>query len=59
MSKNKNGKIYESTKTIHLNRILHDDLKDYAHRRRQKLQIIVNEALREWLNEKNKEDFLF
>ena len=57
---NDNRKVsYESTKTVHLDKILHDDLKDYAHRKREPLRNIVNIALREWLNTKNKEDFLF
>lgn len=58
-NKKNNKKLWESPKTVHLERILHDDLLDYAHRKRETLQSVVNTALREWVNDKNKEDFLF
>ena len=50
-------KLYESTKTVHLDSHLHDEIRDYANTKRLKVQEVVNNGLREWLNRKLKEDF--
>ena len=50
-------KIYISTKTVHLDNILHQECKDLADKDNTTLQDLVNTGLRDYVNRKKQEDF--
>ena len=50
-------KLYESTKTVHLDGTLHKLCKRIAEKEHTPLQDVINTGIREFVNKKLREDF--
>lgn len=50
-------KLYESTKTVHLDGTLHRLCKEIADKEKIAIQEVINACVREYINRKKKENF--